>query len=211
MRFTRFGVALERLERKDIETVRRWRNSWWVRLRMRRKGYIAPDDQLRWFESLDSRSDWYFMAEQQSRQFGLVHVKEIDWDERCGEAGGFVGARELIGGPAPAMAILALMDFAFLLLGLRSLQAQYDSRLHKVSRFNARLGYRVFREDADGFVRASVTAERYLSCADSFRKAAALSHGAAVTLSAPDPWLRERIQASHHVELEQNDALRLLS
>ena len=210
MRFRRFGVTLARLERRDIETVRRWRNSDWVQLGMRRKGHIAPDDQLRWFEGLDSRNDWYFIAEQQGRQCGLFHVKEVDWNERCGEAGGFLGRRELMGGPVPAMAVLALMDFSFFLLGLRSLQAQFDSRLPRVSRFNAWLGYRVFREDPDGFVRASVSAERYLSCADAFRSAAALSHGAAVSLSAPDPWLLERIRASGLVELEADDSLRLL-
>jgi len=205
MRFTRFGVTLKRLERKDIETIRRWRNSSWVRPNMRWQEHIGAEDQARWFESLDSRCDWYFIAESGRQQFGLFHVKKIDWHTSCGEAGGFVGARELIGGPEAAMATLALMDFAFLLLRLQSLQAQYHTRLCRVSRFNARLGYRILHEDTDGFVRASVTAERYLCCADSYRKAAVRSRGAVAKLVAPDPWLHARIVGSKQTGPQQSN------
>ena len=179
MRFTRFGVTLARLEQKNIETIRCWRNSSWVRPNMRKRELIPPAAQTHWFRNLDPRYDWYFTAESNDQMFGLFHIKSIDWSTGCGEAGGFVG-------PAAALATLALMDFAFLVLGLTSLEAHYATRLRRICRFNSQLGYRVISEDADGFARAITTAERYFASARAFRKAATLSHGAAAVLSAPD-------------------------
>lgn len=198
MRFERFGVALERLERRHLEIVRQWRNSDWVRPYMRYQQMVTPSDQYRWFEGLAPLGDWYFCAHVREAPVALFHVKAIDWNGGCGEPGGFVGSPGLIGRPEPAQATLALMDFAFLLLGLRSLEAQYRSALLPVVRFNQQLGYEIFREEPDGFVRARVTEERYFARAKAFRAAAAALHGSDATLSAPEPWLAAHIARRQH-------------
>jgi RimJ/RimL family protein N-acetyltransferase len=194
MRFTRYGVTLERLEKKDIETVRQWRNSPWVRPYMRYQGFIHPQEQTSWFASLDPRCDWYFIAGVQGAPFALFHVKAIDWTKQCGESGGFVGSSCFIGRTEAAQATLALMDFAFLLLELSSLEAQYHPELNRVVRFNEQLGYRIFRHERDGFVRAHVTADRYFQCAATLRKAAAALHGTAAVLADWEPCLAPAIE-----------------
>jgi RimJ/RimL family protein N-acetyltransferase len=197
MRFARFGVSLEKLQAEHLEMVRRWRNSDWVLPRMRFRAPIAPDDQTRWFDALDRRNNWYFVAHLQGVPFGLFHIKDIDWARGCGESGGFVSDPSLIGRPEPGLATLALMDFAFLLLQLQSLEAQYHSGLPKIANFNRQLGYQVLREGADGFVRACVTAEQYFARAALFRHAAAALYGDTAILTAADPWLTRRIEADY--------------
>lgn len=194
MRFVRYGVTLERLEHEHLETVRQWRNSSWVRPYMRYRCFIEPEQQRRWFDGLDPRCNWYFVAHADHAPFALFHVKGIDWKLKCGESGGFVGVPGFIGRPEPAQATLALMDFVFLVLHLDSLEAQYSIQLDRVVRFNERLGYSVFREDSDGFVRARVTSERYLTCAAPLRKAAATLYGTVAALADPDPWLTPLIE-----------------
>ena len=189
MRFVRFGITLERLERTRLEVVRQWRNSDWVRPNMRYRAVVQPADQEPWFERLDPVNDWYFCALLEDLPFALFHVKDIEWTRSCGESGGFVGDPAFIGRPEPARATLALMDFAFLLLRLESLEAQYSPALPRVVRFNDQLGYEIFGVEADGFVRARVTADRYFSSAAAFRRAATARHGGAAVLSAADPWL----------------------
>jgi hypothetical protein len=193
MRFARFGVTLERLEPRHIQTVRRWRNSAWVRPYMRCQTLVHPDDQVRWFATLEPTRDWYFSAHVGNAPFAVFHVKAVDWTRKCGESGGFVGNPAFIGRPEPAQATLAFMDFAFLLLDLESLEAQYSAALPRVVRFNDQLGYQIFREEGDGFVRARVTAQRYFACASAFRQAAATLHGVEASLCAPDPWLLRHI------------------
>lgn len=190
MRFTRFGVTLERLERRQLESVRRWRNSEWVRPHMRHRAVVQPADQARWFDNLDPRCDWYFCAHVgDAAPFALLHVKAVDWTRKSGEAGGFVGSPDFIGRPEAAQATLALMDFAFLLLNLESLEAQYRVALRKIVRFNEQLGYQVFRHEPDDFLRAQVRADRYFACAQAFRQAAVSLHGTGAALSAADAWL----------------------
>ena len=194
MRFARFGIVLERLEHSHLELVRQWRNSDWVRPYMRYQTIIRAADQVRWFAGLNPRHNWFFVARVEDVPFALFHVKGIDWILECGESGGFVGDPGFIGSPESAQATLALMDFAFLVLHLRSLDAQYSAALLKIVRFNQQLGYQIFREETDGFVRARVTAERYFECTHAFHKAAAALHGTAASLVAPDPWLARRLE-----------------
>jgi hypothetical protein len=193
MRFVRFGVTLERIGPGHLELVRRWRNSDWVRPFMRHREVIEESDQVRWFGSLDAQRDWYFCAHADEEPFGLFHIKAVDWTQRCGEAGAFVGDPGFIGRPEPAQATLAMMDFAFLLLDLESLEAQYNLSLPRMVHFNAQLGYAPFREEPDGFARARITSVRYFTQAGVFRRAAAALHGTEATLSAPDAWLAGRI------------------
>jgi RimJ/RimL family protein N-acetyltransferase len=193
MRFTRFGVNLRRLETGHLDVVRQWRNSDWVRPHMRYRLLVSQEEHRRWFEGLDTLRDWYFCAHLADTPFALLHVKNVDWARSSGESGAFVGDPAWVGLPEPARATLALMDFAFLLMGLDSLEAQYRSNNQGVCRFNEQLGYQVYREDADGFVRGRVSRERYLATAGPFRRTAMETHGNAATLDGPDPWLRARV------------------
>ena len=194
MRFARFGVTLERLQRRHLELVRQWRNNDWLLPHMRYREFIRPEDQIRWFQALDLGNNWHFVAHIRNVPFALFHIKDIDWTKGNGESGGFVGDRGFIGRPEPACATLALMDFAFFILQLKSLQVHYKAQLQRVARFNEQLGYQIVRLEADGFSCASVTAERYLKCAAAFRKAAESLHGSSGILSDPDPWLAARVE-----------------
>jgi RimJ/RimL family protein N-acetyltransferase len=196
MRFTRFGIALQRLESEDIELVRQWRNSSGVRPYMRYRELIGPNDQKLWFRDLDSERDWYFIARTGETAFALFNIKAIDWTAVCGEAGGFVGESRFIGRPEPAQATLALMDFAFQVLRLQFLKARYSSSLPRIARFNEQLGYVVTYEDEVGFLYSQVTAERYLQCAASLREAALTIHGPAAVLIAPPSSLVDRLRLS---------------
>jgi hypothetical protein len=194
MRFARFGVTLETLGRSHLELVRGWRNSDLVRPNMRYREFIRPEDQVRWFEAIIRENNWYFVAYVRDLPFALFHIRYIDWDRRCGEAGGFVGDPQFIGQPEPAVGTLALMDFAFLMLQLQSLQAHYSPRLPRIAQFNRQLGYETDLAETDGFVCASVNAERYLKRAGTFRKAALRLHGPAAVLMNPPSSLSRRIE-----------------
>lgn len=196
MHFSRFGITLRRLDPDDLEMVRQWRNSSWVRPYMHYREWIGPERQTLWFEGLDSERDWYFVACAGDIPFGLFDIKAIDWSDACGESGGFVGDPSFIGRPEPAQAVLALMDFAFLVLRLQSLRARYRANLQRVVQFNQQLGYVVTREADDGILYSQVTAASYLQCAASLRRAAFGIHGAAAALVAAPPWLINRMQQS---------------
>jgi hypothetical protein len=192
MRFLRYGIEFERLGAERLEMVRRWRNQEAVRLRMRYREVITARAQSDWFNSLHAQNDWYFVAVRRELPFGLFHIKEVNWETRCGEAGGFVCSPVWIGAIEPGMAVLGLMDFAFFVLGLDFLEAVYHREYKDISLLNQRLGYEVVKDEADGFVRARVNFARYLESTAKLRKAASLLGGKETCLTDPDGWLAER-------------------
>jgi RimJ/RimL family protein N-acetyltransferase len=207
MRFVRYGIELERLEARHLEMVRQWRNHESVRLRMRYQEEITTTAQVEWFGRLDPRNDWYFVAERKEEKFGLFHVKQIDWTRKVGEAGGFVSNPELIGGIEAGLGILALMDFAFFILGLQSLEASYHPDYREIVRLNSQLGYEIFATGRDNYVRARVTPAGYLTAAEKLRQVAAQTQGEEVRLSGADSWLVQHLKS---VDQESSSDLRNL-
>jgi RimJ/RimL family protein N-acetyltransferase len=194
MHFVRYGIELERLEARHLEMVRQWRNHEAVRLRMRYQEEITPTEQVEWFGRLDPRNDWYFVADRKEQKFGLFHVKQIDWTRKAGEAGGFVSNPDLIGGIEAGLGILALMDFAFFILGLQSLEASYHPDHREIVRLNSQLGYEIFATGSDNYVRARVTASGYLRAAEKLRQVAAQTQGEEVRLGGADSWLVQHLK-----------------
>jgi hypothetical protein len=194
MRFHRYGIDLERLELKHLEMVRLWRNQNEVRLRMRYQEEISAASQAEWFEKLDTHNDWYFVAIQNEKPFGLFHIKDIDWSRRVGEAGGFVGNPELIGATESGLGILALMDFAFLVLDLDRLEASYRRSYPEIVLLNQQLGYEIFADGPDDFVRARVSAADYLRATEKLRDTAARIRGTETRLTDADEWLAARMK-----------------
>jgi RimJ/RimL family protein N-acetyltransferase len=177
-----------------LEMVRQWRNSEWVNSRMQIRGKIPREAQEAWYAHLHPRRDWYFIALLDKTAFGLFHVKNIVWEEKKGEAGAFVGDPGLIGGPHAASAVLALMDFGFFVLGLQKLEAKYNAEFTAIKTLNAQLGYRVFAEETDGFIRAEVTAERYLETAGRWRAAGEKWGDSRSSLTGTDGWIDRKLE-----------------
>jgi RimJ/RimL family protein N-acetyltransferase len=193
MQWIAYGICHERLEAPNLELVRGWRNADFVRSRMYYQNEISQVEQIAWFETLDSRRDWYFVAQDQDVPFGVFNIKNIDWLTRTGEAGAFVGSLQDIGTSEPALATLALMDFAFFVLGLDFLEAKYHPQFREIARFNEQLGYEVVADEPDGFVRARLSTERYLTIAGPLRKASEKVFKTGSSLINPDEELLEHL------------------
>lgn len=195
MRYLRYGIELDRLETRHLDMVRQWRNHERVRLRMRCKEEISPASQAKWFDTLDVHNDWYFVGGARGIPFGLFNVKEVQWRQKTGEAGGFVGNPRLIGGAEAGTAVLALMDFAFFKLGLEFLEATYRRDFRDIEALNRQLGYEVFKHLANGFVRARVSSARFLAATKKPRRAAEQLWGKEERLIDADAWLVQHIRS----------------
>lgn len=196
MRYLRYGIEMRGLDESQLEMVRKWRNQPFVRLHMYDRQLIRPASQLSWFSGLDPIRDWYFVAYRGGRPFGLFHIKDIDWEKGCGESGGFVGHRNLIGSMDTGLAILGLMEFAFLVLGLERLVAKYHPKLTQIVHLNRQLGYEVYAEEAAGFLRAGLGAARFFEKTGAFRRAAKRIRGDHTALLEVGDFLRQKLKNS---------------
>ena len=142
MKIHSYGIVLESLCEEDIEMVRLWRNSELVRPYMHYQEHIEANAQKEWFKKLELKNNYYFIISYNGCKLGLIHVKEIDWQTSCGEAGIFIGLPEFSNTLVPVLATLTLMDFAFQTLKLQKLKAKILRDNLKVIKFNLALGYR---------------------------------------------------------------------
>lgn len=91
------GITIERLREKDIEMVRKWRNSKFVKQFMIHQETITIEMQKEWFKSVDNFNNFYFLIIYKGKKVGLGNVKNIDWEKKEGEAGIFITKQRLVG------------------------------------------------------------------------------------------------------------------
>jgi RimJ/RimL family protein N-acetyltransferase len=194
MIFNCYGIQLRRLGQADLRQVWLWRNCPFVREKMQYQKEISWEEQQKWFESLSPTCDWYFIGFDGESPLGVFHIKAIDWLTKTGEAGAFVSSPESLGKPEVGIAILALMDFAFLHLQLKTLEAKYHPDFKSVANLNQQLGYEIFTSYDDGFVRARVTKEGYFQVAQKLRQAARTLKGDYVSLENFEPYFSELVR-----------------
>ncbi|RLD90108.1 MAG: hypothetical protein DRJ09_05240 [Bacteroidetes bacterium] len=136
------GLVVERLKEKDIELVRQWRNSDIIRKNMLYQKIITPKEQLAWFQGINNFNNFYFILEYKGRRVGLVNIKDINWDERSGEAGIFMNERDLSALLIPVVGIVAINELLSSVFGIKKLFAKVRKENKAMQRLNALFGYK---------------------------------------------------------------------
>ncbi len=162
-----YDIHLKPLQLEDIELVRMWRNSKHVRSNMIYTKIISSQQQLSWFEGLNSNQHYYIITTKDIK-IGLIDVKNIDWQLKTGEAGIFIGDLQYTESPIALNAILALMDHYFIELELTSLKAKVLKKNTTALFMNQKLGYQITHEDTTCF-HLKVSPEDYKKATKKFR------------------------------------------
>ncbi len=117
----KYGVHLTRLRHEDIEMVRNWRNSPEIANNMAFRDHITPEMQEKWFSSIENSNNFYFLVNVQRKPIGLVNLKNVDYDRLDAEGGAFIGIPEAAEAFSGLRAALAIYDFGFEAIGLKSI------------------------------------------------------------------------------------------
>jgi RimJ/RimL family protein N-acetyltransferase len=144
----KYGIQLRSLTVNDLERVREWRNDPFVRERMFYQNEITAEDQERWFSNLDATSQYYLIFFEEI-PIGVINVKEIDWIERTGEAGIFIGLEDYRNSFVSMLAIFCMMDAYFDAFGFTKLTAVLRADNSAAKQFNLDLGYQIIHEGAE--------------------------------------------------------------
>ncbi len=172
MRFNKYGITLERLKRGDIELVRQWRNSDPVRLNMNYREIISGEQQVKWFDSVNSLRFNYMLIHYKGEKIGLLNDKNIDWESRTSESGIFLGRTEYYGTFVPYLVSIAGIETTFYLLGWARQYAHILRTNVNAIRFNLQLGYRLCKgEEEKEHQRYEMTRMSYEQDAGKIRKA----------------------------------------
>lgn len=145
-----YGIKYKRINIDDIEMLRYWRNQHYIRSKMQYKEYITPNMQIKWFESINNKFNYYFIIEHQQKKIGLINCKDANPDTGIAEGGIFIWDKNYWGTSIPALASLTMLQAVF------DVFQSGEASIAKVScdnetaiNFNLKLGYQITGKTPD--------------------------------------------------------------
>lgn len=136
------GVTLCRVEHKHIEMLRNWRNDSKIASNMFYQEHITPEMQEKWFKTLNVETDFYFIIEVNKEPIGLINLSQIDYNKKEGQVGLFIYNQNFWGTPAPVIASLMLLNFAFEYKKLNCVWAKVRKENISAQNYNKMLGFK---------------------------------------------------------------------
>jgi len=131
----------------NLEMVRQWRNSEFVRTNMIFQDIISEEQQKQWYKRISNINNIYFVAHFKQTPFGVMNYKNINWKKNEAEAGIFVGSKEYIQTQIPSAAAVLLMHFTFFAIGMEKIYSEILKNNQSVIFYNTGLGFSFLREE----------------------------------------------------------------
>lgn len=164
-----FGVRLKRIEESDLELIRFWRNSDYVKQYMVFRDYISPEMQLAWFKRINNDHNHYFLIIAENTPVGLANIKDINPESKIGESGIFLSSPEFVNSDLGVRATIVLLDFAFNDLDLSQLYQTITEANQAAQNFNKHLGVQIVETD-NGVSKGILLKNNYFSKTNKIRK-----------------------------------------
>lgn len=133
-----------RVQEKDIELIRTWRNNPDVADFMEYRKHITAEEQKIWFRSINNKNNYYFIIEYEGKQVGLINSKNYDPKVGFGEGGIFISDKDYINSFAAVFASLCLLNFMFEKLGVSQVsRVRVLKNNERAIQYNKLLGYKL--------------------------------------------------------------------
>lgn len=158
-----YGLRYIRVRKKDIETLRYWRNQEFIRNTMLFKEYITPHMQREWFKKINNKFNYYFIVEYDNKKIGLISCKDTVPDTKIAEGGIFIWDKAYWGTMIPAFASLTMLQAVFEYFKSGEASVITIAKNNKVALdFNIKLGYEISENESDDIsYKLYLTKEKY--------------------------------------------------
>ena len=143
----KYGISLKKIQKSDLELVRNWRNSDYVKQFMIFKDFISPQMQNEWFLKVDNDNNFYFIISYHNIPIGLANIKDINSELKTAEWGIFLCSPKFLNGVIAIRSTFLLLDFAFENLNIFSLYSTILSSNLSALNFNKQIGLKVLEND----------------------------------------------------------------
>lgn len=153
------------LTEDDIELVRIWRNDEKISKFMEYREHITQEMQRNWFRSISNDNNFYFIIMYGELKIGLANIKNIDWNERCGEVGIFIYDDSYLNSLLPYIVSLKGLAMDFEDFGLHYVYAHILKTNKRAIRFNKSFGFQLESN------QEHVENQRYILTRENYEKA----------------------------------------
>lgn len=170
MNIDAYGIRLERLRGEDIELIRQKRNSPEISRFMEYQEHITSDMQMKWFNSLNPQSDFYFVIHCEGKKIGLIHTSDIHWEDKTANSGLFLWNQNYLGTHVPVLASITMLDVFMGMIGIEAYYAKVLNTNKAALIYNTKLGFEeVPGQKASKFKTLILTKEHYKERAATIR------------------------------------------
>ncbi len=137
----KYGIELHRVTHDDIELIRQMRNRDDIRSKMLDQRLITPEQQEKWFQSINNSENLYFVIFHNNTKIGLVYGKNINHENKTAEGGIFIWDQSYLGTGIPAKASILMMELSFEVAGMEKIYAKVNELNSLAINYNKSLGY----------------------------------------------------------------------
>jgi RimJ/RimL family protein N-acetyltransferase len=177
MRVKQYGITLRRVEKRDIELIRKKRNSERIKNKMIYQEYITKQMQEKWFKSIEKNTDSiYYIIIHKRNKVGLIDVKNINKTKET-EAGLFLFHEKYYNTFIPVIASIILIK-----VGLYIVKKK-DEGFIKVLKsntnainYNKSLGYIVI-DEINNYYKMMITVPTYEKATKKILKSIEIMYG----------------------------------
>lgn len=175
-----YGVRLIRLNKNDIELVRYWRNQSEIANYMEYRHYITETEQVKWFESINNKYNYYFIIEFENKKVGLINSKNYNPKIGFSEGGIFVWDKNYINSFVAILSTLCMLNFIFHHLKISKVSmARILKNNPRAIAYNKQMGYKLMpNQDEIENQLYQLTEEDYFKYGAILNKAASLLYPA---------------------------------
>jgi len=157
----KYGVVLESLTLETAYLVRVWRNDPLINKFMDYRREISMEEQKQWFSKIQDTESDYFLIRKDTLPIGMIHIDEIDHDNKSAHVGLFIGEAEYHGTGVALAASLCILDYAFETLNLNSVLAKVKNDNNLTIEYNRFLGFEKEKDFNDSFSIWKLSNDRF--------------------------------------------------
>ena len=119
--------------------------------------------QTAWFNRINNDNNFYFIINYDNKEIGLINIRDIDYNEKCGEPGIFIWDDEYLNSDVSFRAVCALSDFGVEVLGLTKFVIHVLRDNKRAILFNKYFGYKLSDNQEEVYnQKYTLTKEQYL-------------------------------------------------
>lgn len=167
-----YGITLKRVVEGDLEEIRFWRNQNFISENMIYREEISKQDQLRWFQSINNKLNYYFIIiNDEGDRIGVINSKDVDLQKGEGEGGIFIWNQEVWNTQVPSLASLVLLNFSMLMLNsFKCSKIKVLKANSTAIKYNQSLGYVITNDfEQCDYLEMKLTKNSYLEATSKLR------------------------------------------
>lgn len=145
----KYGVQLKNISIQDIELIRTKRNTDNISSKMIYKDFILPEQQLKWFESINNFNNFYYLIYVDGKAIGLISDKNIDWNNLISEAGLFIWEEKYLKTLIASYATLCLLELGYEILSWNKTMIKVLASNKEALTYNKQIGFKITEQNKD--------------------------------------------------------------